>query len=64
MKRNKNTALVGILSLFLLLFIVVTAIRNIRIYMVYSSGLMPFIVCGMTIFAIVILYLSGSKQRR
>lgn len=64
MRRNKNAALIVILWLSMVLFIVVNAIRHIRVYMVYSSGLMPFIVCGMFIFAIIILYVRGAKQRR
>ncbi|PFH88035.1 hypothetical protein [Bacillus sp. AFS088145] len=64
MRRNKNAALIVILWICMVLFIVVNAIRHIRIYMVYSSGLMPFIVCGMIIFAIIILYVRGANQRR
>ncbi|PEL09904.1 hypothetical protein [Bacillus sp. AFS017336] len=64
MRRNKNMALIAILWICMVIFIIVNAVRHIRIYMVYNSGLMPFIVCGMFLFAIIILYVSGSKQRR
>ncbi|WP_088042312.1 hypothetical protein [Bacillus sp. EAC] len=64
MKRNKNMALITLLICFLLIFLIVTAIRHITIYMVFSSGIMPFIIIGIVSLAIVFLYLRGLNQRR
>ncbi|GGI15379.1 hypothetical protein GCM10007380_27680 [Gottfriedia solisilvae] len=64
MRRKKNGALILVLFLFLIIFIIVNAIRHIKIYMVYSSGLMPFIIVGITCLVIILLFFGGSRQRR
>jgi len=64
LKRKKNMALIFVLFSFLIVFIIVNAIRHIKIYMVYSSGLMPFIIVGITCLVIILLFFGGSRQRR
>lgn len=56
MKRNKNMTLIFSLSFLLFLFIIVEAFRHIRIYLIYSSGLGPFITAGILFSAIIILF--------
>lgn len=59
MYRNKNKGIVLILCGFLFLFLVVSAFRNISIYVVYSSGIGTFIIIGVIILAILIAYVKG-----
>jgi hypothetical protein len=61
LNRNKNLPIVIFLGGFVLFFLLVNAIRHIRIYVVYNSGLGPFMVTAVIIFAIIILFLKGYK---
>ncbi|AMM94396.1 hypothetical protein UP17_19465 [Peribacillus simplex] len=61
MYRNKNTALIIILGILLLLFLVVMAFRNITVYFVYSSGIGPLLFICLIILAIIMLFLKGYK---
>jgi len=56
MKRNKNAALIIFLSSILVIFLVVNALRHITVFIVYSSGLIPLIIIGILIFAILLLF--------
>lgn len=56
LNRNKNMHLIIFLCIFLLIILVVNVILHIRIHIVYSSGVGPFIIIGLIILAIVVLY--------
>ncbi|MGN7401022.1 hypothetical protein ACTHO0_14335 [Cytobacillus praedii] len=59
MYRNKNKGIIIILCAILFLFLIVSAFRNISIYVVYSSGVGTFVVIGVIILAIFIAYVKG-----
>ncbi|MED3574999.1 hypothetical protein [Cytobacillus praedii] len=59
MYRNKNKGIIIILCAILFLFLIVSAFRNISIYVVYSSGVGTFVVIGIIILAIFIAYVRG-----
>lgn len=59
MYRNKNKGIIIILCAILFLFLIVSAFRNISIYVVYSSGVGTFVVIGVIILAIFIAYVRG-----
>jgi hypothetical protein len=57
--RNKNVNLILFLLFCLLLILVVHIIMNVRIYLVYSTGIGPILVIGLIIGLIVLLYFKG-----
>ncbi|KOP82803.1 hypothetical protein AN957_15445 [Cytobacillus solani] len=59
MYRNKNKGIVLILCSILFIFLIVSAFRNISIYVVYSSGFGTFIISGLLILAIIFAYVKG-----
>nr|WP_295974603.1 hypothetical protein [uncultured Bacillus sp.] len=56
MKRQKRMPLILLLFAFLLLFLVIQAIRSIKVYIVYSSGILPFFIAGLLLAAMMFLY--------
>lgn len=48
-----------ILSAILCIFLIVSAFRNISVYVVYSSGIGTFIIIGLIILAILVAYVKG-----
>ncbi|KAA9029954.1 hypothetical protein [Niallia endozanthoxylica] len=58
-RKNKHLQLIQFLSLSLLIYILVNAMQNIKIHVVYSSGLGPFFFIGFVILLIVFLYMKG-----
>ncbi|WP_139364895.1 hypothetical protein [Sutcliffiella halmapala] len=61
MNRNKYMPLIAFLGIILLLYIVVSAFRYIRIFIVFSSGLGPFLIVFGIILLIVVLFIKGFK---
>ncbi|BFT72478.1 hypothetical protein PAENIP36_39200 [Paenibacillus sp. P36] len=61
MRRNKNMPLIILLCISLLIVLIVNAILNIKIYIVYVTGLGPILIIGLLILTIMILYLKGNK---
>lgn len=59
MYRKKNKGIVLILCSILLIFLVVSAFRNISIYVVYNSGFGTFLISGLLILAIIFAYVKG-----
>ncbi|MBP2239643.1 hypothetical protein J2Z40_000196 [Cytobacillus eiseniae] len=59
MYRNKNKGIILLLCAILIIFLVVSAFRNISVYVVYSSGIGTFIIIGLLIMAIIFVYLKG-----
>lgn len=59
--RNKNMPLIILLCISLLIVLMVNAILNIKIYIVYSTGLGPLLIIGLIMLTIMILYLKGYK---
>ncbi|MEQ2528274.1 hypothetical protein EKG37_04125 [Robertmurraya yapensis] len=59
MRRNRNMPIVALLAVFLLVFIIVIAIRHIKVYIVFSSGLGPFIIIGLIILLILFVFFKG-----
>lgn len=55
MKRENNAALIVFLGIVLFIYMVVNAFRHITVYVVFSSGLTPFIIMAVLILAIIIL---------
>ncbi|WP_157081378.1 hypothetical protein [Neobacillus soli] len=51
--------LITFLSVVLFLYLIVNAFRHITIYIVYSTGVGPFIVIGLIILAICALFFKG-----
>lgn len=60
-KRNRNLPIVILLSTALLLFLFIDAIRHIRVYVVYSSGIGIFMIVGLAIVVITALIVKGNK---
>jgi hypothetical protein len=56
LNRQKRLPLIMILSAVLLIFLGIQAVRSIKIYIVYSSGILPFFLIGLIITAIAVLY--------
>lgn len=61
LRRNKYLPIIGVLGILLLMYLIVNLITNLRVYIVYSSGVGPFIFVGAVIVAMVILFLKGSR---
>ncbi|TKC18902.1 hypothetical protein [Robertmurraya kyonggiensis] len=59
MRRNRNMPIVALLSVFLLVFLLVIAFRHIKIYIVFSSGIGPFIMVSLIILLIVFVFFKG-----
>ncbi|WP_338449778.1 hypothetical protein R4Z09_27130 [Niallia oryzisoli] len=58
-RKNKHLQLIQILGGFLLIYILVNAMQNIKVHFVYSSGLGPFFFVGFIIVLMVFLYIKG-----
>jgi hypothetical protein len=63
LSRNKYMIPILVLCIFLLIILVVNVFLHIRIHIVYSSGVGPFLLIGLIIMAIVILYVKGYQKR-
>jgi len=58
-RKNKNLQLIQLLGGFLLIYILVNAIQNIKVHFIYSSGLGPFLFIGFIIVIMIFLYIKG-----
>jgi len=56
LKRQKRMPLIMLLCAILLFFLVIQAVRSIKIYIVYTSGILPFLFIGIMISVITVLY--------
>ncbi|WP_191557690.1 hypothetical protein [Metabacillus idriensis] len=63
MKRNPYVPLIAGLSLIFFLYVIVNTIRHVKVYLVYSSGLGPFIIGGLLLAVILVLIVKGSSYR-
>ncbi|WP_142946965.1 hypothetical protein [Robertmurraya siralis] len=59
MRRNRNMPIVLLLGLFLVLFLVILAIKHIKVYIVFSSGLGPFFLVALIILLMIVVFLKG-----
>ncbi|OIK10689.1 hypothetical protein BIV59_14030 [Bacillus sp. MUM 13] len=59
MKRNKNMPFVLLSCFILLIFLLVNMISHTTVYFVYSSGIGTFIIFGLIITVIIVLYVKG-----
>jgi len=51
--------LIFLLCIVVVIILIVNAILHVRVYIVYSSGIMPFIIIGILLMTILILFLKG-----
>ncbi|WP_071392973.1 hypothetical protein [Bacillus tuaregi] len=58
-RKNKHLQLIQLLGIFILIYIVVEVMQNLKIYFVYSSGVGPFLFIGFILVLIVVLYIKG-----
>ncbi|USK35040.1 hypothetical protein LIT25_06805 [Bacillus sp. F19] len=63
MKRNPYVPLIAGLSLIFIVYLVVNTIKHVKVYLVYSSGLGPFIIGGLLLAVILFLIVKGSSYR-
>ncbi|MDQ0860843.1 hypothetical protein [Bacillus sp. V2I10] len=63
MKRNPYVPLIAGLNLIFIVYLVVNTIKHVKVYLVYSSGLGPFIIGGLLLAVIVVLIVKGSSYR-
>ncbi|MGG4488116.1 hypothetical protein [Metabacillus idriensis] len=63
MKRNPYVPLIAGLSLIFFIYVIVNTIRHVKVYLVYSSGLGPFILGGLLLAVILVLIVKGSGYR-
>jgi hypothetical protein len=61
LRRNKYMPMIGLLGMFLLMYLVITIMNNLRIYFVYSSGVGPFLFVGSIILVMIFLFIKGSR---
>jgi hypothetical protein len=59
MKRNKNMPFILLSCFILLIFLLVNMISHITVYFVYSSGIGTFIMFGLIVAVIIVLYVKG-----
>ena len=59
MKRNRQIPFLLIVCTAFLMFIIVHAIKNTKIYIVYSSGIGFFLVMGVIILVLVVLFVNN-----
>ncbi|MCM3586944.1 hypothetical protein M3182_14490 [Mesobacillus maritimus] len=60
-RRNKYLPVIGVLAAFLILYIIITLVKNLRVFIVFSSGVGPFLFVGAIILVMVVLYVRGSR---
>ena len=60
MKRNRRIPFLLSVCTALFLFIIVHAIKNTKIYIVYSSGIGFFLVMGVILLGLVVLFVKQS----
>jgi hypothetical protein len=56
MKRNRQIPFIIIVCTTILIFMIVHGIKNTKIYIVYSSGMGPFLIMGIIILILVVLF--------
>ncbi|MDF1507073.1 hypothetical protein PZE06_02635 [Robertmurraya sp. DFI.2.37] len=59
MRRNRNMPIVLLLGLFLVLLLIILAIKHIKVYIVFSSGLGPFFLVALIILLMIVVFLKG-----
>ena len=60
-RRHKYLPIIAGLGVILFLFMVVTLIKNLRVFVVYSSGVGPFLFVGLIVVVMVALFVKGLK---
>ena len=60
MKRNRRIPYILIVFLALLIFFIVHVIKNTKVYIVYSSGIGFFLVMGVILLVLVVLFVKRS----
>jgi len=58
-RKNKHLPLIQVLSISLFIYILANVMQNIKIHVVYSSGVGPFFFIGFVILLIGFLYMKG-----
>jgi len=60
-RRNRNMPIILFMGASLLLFLIVNTLNSLRIYVVYSSGIGPFLFIGFVLVVMVMLYIKGMR---